>query len=177
MKPHAPQLWSLSSGAQEPQLLTPRPASPEARGPESLCSTARDATATRSLYVTASEKLSRQGRPSTAKNTYIHKFFKCLSSQTSKTRGFLHTEVNIWGFLSEFLSIPGSSAVKETACNAGDLGSIPGLGRSPGEGKGYPLQFSGLENSMDCIVHGVTKNLDTIERLSLVHLVSTSQIK
>ena len=38
------------------------------------------------------------------------------------------------------------------------LGSIPGLGRSPGEGKGYPLQYSGLENSMDCIVHGVPKS-------------------
>ena len=41
----------------------------------------------------------------------------------------------------------------ESACNAGDLGSIPGLGRSLGEGKGYPLQYSGLENSKDCIVH------------------------
>ena len=40
----------------------------------------------------------------------------------------------------------------------GDLGSIPGLGRSPGEGKSYPLQYSGVENSMDCIVHGVTKS-------------------
>ena len=49
-----------------------------------------------------------------------------------------------------------SSAGKESACNAGDLGSIPGLGRSPGEGKGYPLQYSGLENSMDCIVLEVT---------------------
>ena len=49
-------------------------------------------------------------------------------------------------------------AGKESACNAGDMGSIPGLGRSPGEGKGYPLQYSGLENSMDCIVHGVTKS-------------------
>ena len=47
---------------------------------------------------------------------------------------------------------------KESACNAGDLGSIPGLGRSPGEGKGYPLQYSGLENSMDYSVHGVTKS-------------------
>ena len=52
------------------------------------------------------------------------------------------------------------------ACNVGDLGSIPGLGRSPGEGEGYPLQYSGLENSMDCIVHGVAE-LDTAERLSL----------
>ena len=45
---------------------------------------------------------------------------------------------------------------KESTCNVGDLGSIPGLGRFPGEGKGYPFQYSGLENSMDCIVHGVT---------------------
>ena len=55
-----------------------------------------------------------------------------------------------------------SSVDKESAYNAGDLGSIPGLGRSPGEGKGYPLQYSGLENSMDCIVHGVTE-LDSTE--------------
>ena len=47
--------------------------------------------------------------------------------------------------------------VKESTCNAGKLSSVPGLGRSPGSGKGYPLQ-SGLENSMDCIVHGVTKS-------------------
>jgi len=50
------------------------------------------------------------------------------------------------------------SAGKESACNVGDLGSIPGLGRFPGEGKGYPLQYSGLENSMDCIVLGVAKS-------------------
>ena len=50
------------------------------------------------------------------------------------------------------------SAGKESACNAGDLGLILGLGRSPGEGKGYPLQYSDLENSMDCIVHGVAKS-------------------
>ena len=47
---------------------------------------------------------------------------------------------------------------KESACNARDLGLIPGLGRSPGKGKGYPLQYSGLENSMHCIAHGVTKS-------------------
>ena len=50
------------------------------------------------------------------------------------------------------------SAGKESACNAGDLGSIPGLGRSPGEGKGCSLQYSGLENAMDSIVHGVAKS-------------------
>jgi len=53
---------------------------------------------------------------------------------------------------------PCGSAGKESACNAGDLGSISELGRSPGEGRGYPFQYSGLENSMDCIVHGVAKN-------------------
>ena len=57
---------------------------------------------------------------------------------------------------------PGGSAGKESAGNAGDLGSIPGLGRSPGEGKGCPLQYSGLENFMVCIVHGVAE-LDTTE--------------
>ena len=53
---------------------------------------------------------------------------------------------------------PDSSVGKEFACNAGDPGSVPGLGRSAGEGTGYSLQYSGLENSMDCIVHGVTKS-------------------
>ena len=51
-----------------------------------------------------------------------------------------------------FLGFPGGSAGKESTYNVGDLGSIPGLERSPGEGNGYPLQYSGLENSMDCTV-------------------------
>ena len=60
--------------------------------------------------------------------------------------------------LSRFVTgFPDSSVGKKSACSAGDLGSIPGLGRSPGEGKGYPLQYSGLENSIDYIVHGVTR--------------------
>ena len=53
---------------------------------------------------------------------------------------------------------PGSSDGKESARNAGDLGSIPGLGRSPAEGKGDPLQYSGLEISMNCVVHGAAKS-------------------
>ena len=57
-----------------------------------------------------------------------------------------------------FLSFLCGSAGKESAYNARDLGSIPGLGRSPGEGKGYPLQYSGLENSKDRIVHGGPKS-------------------
>ena len=56
------------------------------------------------------------------------------------------------------MGFPCDSAGKVSTCNAGDLGLIPGLGRSSGEGKGYPLQNSGLENSMDCIVHGVAKS-------------------
>ena len=56
------------------------------------------------------------------------------------------------------LGFPGDSNSKESACNARDLGSISGLGRSPGEGKVYPLQYSGLENSTDCIVHDVAKS-------------------
>ena len=57
-----------------------------------------------------------------------------------------------------FLGFPCGPAGKESACNVGDLGLIPGLGRSSGEGKGYPHQYSGLENPMDCIVLGVTKS-------------------
>ena len=53
---------------------------------------------------------------------------------------------------------PGGSARKESAYDVGDLGLAPVLERSPREGKGYPLQYSGLENSMACIVHGVAKN-------------------
>ena len=56
------------------------------------------------------------------------------------------------------MGFPGGSAGKEFSCTAADLGSNPGLGRSPGEGNGYPLQYSGLENSMDCVDHEVSKS-------------------
>ena len=56
------------------------------------------------------------------------------------------------------MGFPDGSNGKESACNAEDPDLIPGLGRSPGEGKGYPLQYSGLESSMDCIAHGVAKS-------------------
>ena len=59
---------------------------------------------------------------------------------------------------SVFLGFPCGSAGKESTCSAGDLGSIPGLGRSTGEGNSYPLQYSGLENAVDSIVDGVTKS-------------------
>ena len=78
------------------------------------------------------------------------------------------------GGRKEIFDFPGGSAGKESTCNAGDLGSIPGLGRSPGEGKGYPLQYSGLENSTDCIVYGVTKSWT---RLNEFHFTSLHQWK
>ena len=59
---------------------------------------------------------------------------------------------------SSIKGFPGGSAGKDSACNVGDLGLGPGLGRSPGKGSSYPLQYSGLENSMDSIVRGVAKS-------------------
>ena len=69
-------------------------------------------------------------------------------------------------------NFPCGSAGKESACSVGDLGSISGLGRSPGVRKGYPLQYCGLENSMDCIVHGVANSWT---RLSDLHFHLSSE--
>ena len=78
-----------------------------------------------------------------------------------------NTSYNLFIVCIYYLGFPCGSAGKESACNAGDLGSTPGLGRSPGEGKGYPLlQYLGLENAMDCTVHGVTRSRT---RLSDLH--------
>ena len=65
------------------------------------------------------------------------------------------------------MGFPGGSVGKKSACNAGDLSFIPGLGRAPGEGNGYPLQYSDLENSRECIVPEVTKSWT---RLSDFHI-------
>ena len=75
------------------------------------------------------------------------------------------------------MGFPGSSVGKESTCNAGDLGSIPGLGRSPGGGHGNPLQYSCLENPMDrgawqAAVHGVTKSRTRLSNLAQ-HIVDT----
>ena len=74
------------------------------------------------------------------------------------------------------VGFPGSSVGKESTCNMGDLGLIPGLGQSPGEGNSYPLQFSGLENSMDKGAWWATslwgcKELDTIEQGTYIHML------
>ena len=71
------------------------------------------------------------------------------------------------------MGFPGSSVGKESAWNAGDLGFIPGLGRCPGEGKGYPLQYSGLGNFKECIVHGIAKSRT---RLSDFHFHSSVKL-
>ena len=89
---------------------------------------------------------------------------ECSIYQSSKTiseeGSYTIQDIYIMGF-------PGGSDGKLSACNAGDPGSIPGSGRSPGEGNSYPLQHSGLQNSMDCIVQGVSKESDMTERSSL----------
>ena len=71
------------------------------------------------------------------------------------------------------MGFPASSIGKESVCNAGDPGCIPGSGRSPAEGMVYPLQYSSLENSMDCIVYGVTKSRT---RLSSFHVHSANTL-
>ena len=85
---------------------------------------------------------------------------------------YLHVyiHINTWvprwlKFMYIYMDFPCGSAGKKSVCNVRDLGPIPGLGRSPGEGKGYPLQYCGLENSMDCIVRGVMT-----EWLSYIHI-------
>ena len=77
---------------------------------------------------------------------------------------YLITSLNSIGF-------PCGSAGKESACNAGDQGLIHRLGRSPGERKGYPLQCSGLENSLDCIVHGVAKSRTRLSNFQFIIII------
>ena len=73
------------------------------------------------------------------------------------------------------MGFPGGSDSKESTCNVEDLGLIPGSGRSAGEGNGYPLQYSGLENSMDCVYSPWgCKESDRTERPSLTHSHSSS---
>ena len=76
---------------------------------------------------------------------------------------------------SSILGLPCGSAGKESACNVGDLGSIPGLERSHGDGKGYPLQYSGLESSMDSIVHGVAKSQTRLGDFNFQEMNSLSE--
>ena len=80
------------------------------------------------------------------------------SAQKTQTPRWVSAKPFSLRLVLDHTGLPYGSADKESTCNAGDLDLIPGLGRSPGEGKGYPLQYSGLENSMDCIVHGIANS-------------------
>ena len=76
------------------------------------------------------------------------------------------------------MGFPGGSKGEESACNAGDLDLILGLGRSPRKGKGYPLQYSGPENSKDCIVQGITKSQTELRDFTSLQVKKlTSNIK
>ena len=78
---------------------------------------------------------------------------------------------------SSILRLPCGPVGKESACNVRDLGSIPWLGRSPGEGKGYPLQYSGLENSMECIAKGGAKSWTQLSDFYFHFHMSLNHIK
>ena len=84
-------------------------------------------------------------------------------SKTSAEQSLSQSQETIWEMANKhmkhllFLGFPCGSAGKESTCNAEAPGLIRGLGRSPGEGNSYPLQYSGLKNSMDCIVHGLAE--------------------
>ena len=97
---------------------------------------------------------------------------KEFGGEVQKEGETFNPDTDKWGSgLLGYGVFPGGSAGKESTCNVGDLDSIPELGRSPREGKGYPLQYPGLENSMDCIVHGATKSRT---QLSDLHSLSKS---
>ena len=83
-----------------------------------------------------------------------------LFKKIRDTKGASHAKM---GTIKDRKGFPRSSVGKESPCNAGDPGLIPGLGRSTGEGKGYPLQYSGLENSMDSWGLWGHKESDTTE--------------
>ena len=91
---------------------------------------------------------------------YYHPSFKRGNQSTEKLNKLLKVTQQIveTEFTPRQSDFPGGLAGKESTCNAGDLGSIPGLGRSHGEENSDLLQYSGLQNSMDCTVHGVTNS-------------------
>ena len=82
-----------------------------------------------------------------------------------------------WRRIPVFLGFPCGLAGKESAYNEGNLGSVPGLGRSPGEWKGYPLQYSGLENSMDYTVHRITKSGTQLSDFHFLFILDSTRMK
>ena len=88
----------------------------------------------------------------------------------------MFTQVFKWSLNIHSTGFPCDSAGKESTCNVGNLSSTPGLGRSPGEGKGYPLQYSSLENSMECKVHGVAKSGSLCQSMQIKYECSYSLV-
>ena len=99
----------------------------------------------------------------------LWKFVIPVSRREALWHIMIHLQKSLEGFPCK------RSAGKESTCSAGDPSLIPGSERSPRKGIGYPLQYSGLENSMDCIVHGVTES-DTTERLALTHFLKSHSV-
>ena len=82
-----------------------------------------------------------------------------MAAEVKNPKGVMsYFSVFFFFFFKTFVQLTSGSAGKESACNMGDLGSIPGLGGSLGEGKGYTFQHSGLENTMECVVSGIPKS-------------------
>ena len=110
---------------------------------------------------------------------YSAQFSRSVMSDSLQPHGLQHARlpdywINLFYRVVRNIGFPGSSDGKEFTCHAGDLISIPGLGRSPGEGNGYPLQYFGLKNSMDrgawqTTIHRIANSQDTTERLSHTH--------
>ena len=90
--------------------------------------------------------------------------------------GFINQDMGICEGLLFSFCFSCASAGKEPTCSAGDIGSIPGLQRSPGEGKGYPLQYSGLENSLDCIVHRVAKSQTQLSNFQFHFIIQFTKV-
>ena len=95
--------------------------------------------------------------------TVFYLYIEFKGKKTLPTFSWIIDNFSISGF-------PGGSAGKESACSVGDICSVPGLGRSPGEGKGYALQYSGLENSMDCTVLWVAKSWTWLQLMLFRHI-------
>ena len=100
--------------------------------------------------------------------TWNGALFPCFTPTSTHTyvHSYAHAHV-------QSMRLP-CSVGEESACSAGDPGSIPGSGRSPGEGKGYPLQYSGLEKSMDCRVHGIAKSQTQLSHFHFISLHKAS---
>ena len=107
------------------------------------------------LSLSKLQEIRKTGKPGVLQSMGLRRVGHDLATEQLLCVIAVHWQFYITSAIKGF---PCGSAGKESAYNTGDVGSIPWLGRSPGEGKGYPLQYSGLENSTDCSIHGITKS-------------------